>query len=136
MVLREILRHSSNVEDETKPVTLKERYKKMSDENNTDFTVCEGLVIKAAKIRTAIDKAAEASLETAKNNFASIEHKKELYDNAIAESTHGSIYSPKEVKGKKVKASDRKLLYKSLKDIKSPALKNAVLEALTDKINA
>ena len=35
----------------------------MSDENNTDFTVCEGLVIKAAKIRTAIDKAAEASLE-------------------------------------------------------------------------
>ena len=98
------------MEDGTEPVTLNQRYKKMSEENNTDFTVCEGLVIKARTIRTAIDKAAEASLETAKANFASIEHKKDLYDKAIAESTFGSIYSPKEVKGKKVKASDRKLL--------------------------
>lgn len=136
MVLREILGHSSNVEDETKPVTLYERKNMSEEENNKDFKVCEGLVIKAAKIRTAVDNAAANSLEEAKLNFKSIEHNKKLFNSAIKESTFGSIYSPKvDDKGETVSAGERKLLYKSLDEITSPALKAAVLDAIRDKIN-
>tara|TARA_B100000287_G_C20634834_1_gene781262 strand:+ start:377 stop:706 length:330 start_codon:yes stop_codon:yes gene_type:complete len=108
----------------------------MAEEKKGEFTVCEGLVIKAAKIRTAIDKASEASLENAKESFEKIKHNKKLYNQAIKEATFPSIYSPaKDEKGKAIAAKDRKLLYTSLSAIDNPALKSAVLDALKEKIN-
>ena len=101
----------------------------MTDEQKKhQFEIAAGLSIDARKLRTVVDKASEAASEDAEERFSIIKHDTKQYNASLKAAAFAALYTVAK------KAADRNLRYKSLSSIKEPALKQAVIKAIKDKI--